>query len=475
MSYETVTGNVRDAQDSIVDTRNESMDKMESIYEPPEDVGNLSSEINTLLMDDSEYLENARAASRVTREERGFLESGFTEGVGEVAAIDAVYDVASGNVYANMYNSSQKQDKYQQSYNSAYQTVRQSQDSNNIQDIMDVEYEYQSELQDQGFYYQDIYQQTTAGYQTEMMDVLSGYQLDNLYFQSANEQQTMRMTRENAIFLDYMNGYQQIMSRDLDAGDKGDAMERLTSNYQKQLDSNSEWKQMQDNPYRFEDLSKITLGDVDGDLLDKGAWWSNKFTPERVGQIMEDIEMQIREEVKDTKERHQWKAWYSLMNVREQWGSFSEESPQAAKEASWWFQSVADADILNEQLINSILTLEDKMASDRWKDAENPSEAFLEQSWKQYLGKPDNLWEQWDQPTGERTIPMEVYDRQGNVTVTNYTFYPIYDPASIGNIIIGHDVRIDKPYVNEAESQVEFNYEGLYEQGQFLKEWEYEA
>lgn len=335
MSLESVVASVEDAQADVIDSRNSAMGSMEDLYEKVTPVENVSNEINTLLADDSEYLQEARQASREAREEAGFLESGFTEGVGETAAIDKVYDIAAGNIYADIYNSAKKQDKYMDEYQHGYSLARRGQDAMDALGYEQVNNAYDLELADQEFGYEKAMEDIKQSYTLDNMDALADYRLDRIHFGQSNQQLSQMQRQDTFLMRNYQNAYLKIMSADLDPEDKLAQLNKATELYQQALDENRIWQEVQGNPYNLDNLDRFVLPVVDAKLTEQGGWYTGRLSSDKWYDIFTDVKQQIKDQT-DSKVRGRVPGYSALTWIRDEWPAYQARNPIAADKITRW-------------------------------------------------------------------------------------------------------------------------------------------
>ena len=145
--------------------RDDAMDALTDPYVTTVDL--LSEEVDTLLDPQSEYMEQAKADSRKRGEEAGMLESGFLEGVGEVAAIDQVFDIAQGNIYNDMFNAQDANTKELKDYTVAFQNAYITQIDQDVNSLAQYQYGLDAQSQATEQQYQNYYQDLSSSYELD--------------------------------------------------------------------------------------------------------------------------------------------------------------------------------------------------------------------------------------------------------------------------------------------------------------------
>jgi len=327
--YGELTGSLTGSRGQISDKRDEAVDWLDSFYPHPGQANTLSSNLDSLLDYNSQYIKDARANSRDASEKAGMLESGFTEGMGEVSAIDNAFDMAYSETMTGAFNVYQENELDLQEYNQAavfnnqsveaagnqtldefgyvlestrreeeledtkelmdlgkvnleelmktqqdYLVDRQTKMHDNSLATMDYGYGLASKYLDLNQAYTEVNTANQFRYDSSLQAVKHADDIDMLYMRSSNELANRILRDKSGLQKHYLNGYAGIMLSDLHPEDKYDLLVGLGNSIQSATDDvvSNQFLKIEDNPYGISFIDNLTPYNV-GDREDSQFVW----------------------------------------------------------------------------------------------------------------------------------------------------------------------------------------------------------
>jgi len=456
MSYESIYDETNKAIDSVDQIKEDEWASFNEGYTSPEYIDNVSQEINKLLIEDSDYLQQARESSYEQYEQMGMLESDFWESTGEVKAIDAVGQVAEGNVQSDLYEQFLQNEIDYNEYSKSYISHMDSMNSGfkiegmnyfNLleQEVNRVNFGYDLENQWYGQQYNLDYidamqgynlemQAKTFDYNTQLADQTYGYylkgieldhavELDQMFMGLAAKQSQTTTALSNIETLQYNHYFYNVISSNLEPEAKEDLIANLYSKFDARQKELGTWEQVANNPYTYEDSYKEGAkpppkGD---DIYRTGPWYTGGMSLEAMNDFVITIDEAIRDEL-DTKDRHKWPVAEDVASIRYWWPIMMEKNPKEAKAIQKWFTSVVQSGVFEDD-------------EDAWQD--------VTWRWLQMMeGLSGQLKPIYESVSGGPGEPDDT-------TVIGYATYSINDS---GNIIYS-TYKYDVKYCNADKSE----------------------
>jgi len=438
MSYESIYDETNKAIDSVDQIKEDEWASFNEGYTSPEYIDNVSQEINKLLIEDSDYLQQARESSYEQYEQMGMLESDFWESTGEVKAIDAVGKVAEGNVQSNLYEQFLQNEIDYNEYSKSFISHMDSMNSGfkiegmnyfNLleQEVNRVNFGYDLENQWYGQQYNLDYidamqgynlemQAKTFDYNTQLADQAYGYylkgieldhavELDQMFMGLAAKQSQTATALSNIETIQYNHYFYNIISSNLEPEAKEDLIANLYSKFDARQKELGTWEQVANNPYTYEDFYKEgakppPIGD---DIYRTGPWYTGGgLTLDAMCGFITMLDDEFRDQM-STDDRHKYDTAKQTSAIREYWPEFIKDYPEEAEAMKRWFGNVIEIG---------------------WLDRSDTSYEDVVQSWYDMM-----LY-----------LPMTPEEQRGLADSYNYSYYGEYTLDDKGDVKVDYYV-----------------------------------
>lgn len=230
-----------DIKDDVTANRNETMEWTEQYNYEPEKVGMLSDRLDTVLADDSKYIQRARTKANEASGARGLLNSSMAAGAAEGAAIDRGLAVAEGDVGVDKFNVGLQNERDSGRYQAAQGIGGASQGALDQIGQTGANFITNAELNKQGH----EYNLDEAEQAHEINLQLKNYENDlkriNDEALYTHQRVIEGMGNETALLKSYSDAMGTILSSDLNSKDKAAQVADLETRYQTQIDGLNKW------------------------------------------------------------------------------------------------------------------------------------------------------------------------------------------------------------------------------------------
>lgn len=303
--YDETFESLTESRGQMEEDRDNAMEFMEEYYVTPEPVDMFSETLDDLLDPTSTYMLQAQADSKKSRDERGYLDSGFNEGMGTVAAIDNAFDVALSDAYVNITGAQAVNEYNRATYSSAYEASMSAMLTQHELTGKEFKFDLDTTYDETVFEHAKVLQQ-------DQDDALT----DRINFFFTNKQAEMLASSQSIAMDHYLYGFNVIMASPIRQEDKYDMMLGLSQNVDWANATVMGMKdvKVEDNPYGIDMGVPMEAPDI-GERTDEQYVWSvDDATTEFEGfwSLLNEIRGDIHE-VTNHQERDASSLW-TVMN-----------------------------------------------------------------------------------------------------------------------------------------------------------------